>query len=100
MSFVPNPTQTNASSTPNNNGTSTSANQVVAVAAGAPAPEVSDHDLIFKIRTFDVFWVDKTALMYKDGIAKVRSGFGYRGAFSFPTIARANLAATNLYFRF
>jgi hypothetical protein len=70
MSFVPNPTQTNASSTPNNNGTSTSANQVVAVAAGAPAPEVSDHDLIFKIRTFDVFWVDKTALMYKDGIAK------------------------------
>jgi hypothetical protein len=70
MSFVPNPTQTNASSTTNNNGTSTSANQVVAVAAGAPAPEVSDHDLIFKIRTFDVFWVDKTALMYKDGIAK------------------------------
>jgi hypothetical protein len=29
-------------------------------------------DLLFKIRTFDVYWVDKEALMYKDGIDKVR----------------------------
>merc|ERR1712087_336789 len=30
----------------------------------------SDQEVLFKIRTFDVFWVDKGALMYKDGIAK------------------------------
>ena len=27
-------------------------------------------ELIFKLRTFDQFWVDKGALMYRDGIAK------------------------------
>ena len=31
-------------------------------------------DSMFKTRTFDVFWVDKSALMHKDGFAKVRKG--------------------------
>jgi hypothetical protein len=64
MSFVPAPQQANAA-----------VNAVVPAApaaAAAPANEISDYDLMFKIRTFDVFWVDKYALMYRDGIAKVR----------------------------
>merc|ERR1712086_655904 len=31
---------------------------------------ISDQELIFKMRTFDVYWVEKKALMYKDGIDK------------------------------
>jgi hypothetical protein len=64
MSFVPAPQQANAA-----------VNAVVSAAppaAAAPPNETSDFDLIFKIRTFDVYWVEKKALMYKDGIAKVR----------------------------
>ena len=30
------------------------------------------EDSTFEYRTFDVLWVDRTALMYKDGINKVR----------------------------
>lgn len=37
-------------------------------AAGADAAQ----DDLFKMRTFDVFWVEKQALMYRDGFAKVR----------------------------
>ena len=65
MSFVPAPQQANAA-----------VNAVVPVAPAAmaapAATETSDADLLFKIRTFDVYWVEKYALMYKDGIAKVR----------------------------
>jgi len=45
-------------------------------AAGAPPETVpdgsgeADQDLLFKLRTFDVYWVEKNALMYRDGIAK------------------------------
>jgi ATP-dependent RNA helicase DDX60 len=64
MSFVPAPQQANAA-----------VNAVVPVAPAAmaapAATETSDADLLFKIRTFDVYWVEKYALMYKDGIAKV-----------------------------
>lgn len=35
------------------------------------APLGDDENFMFKQRTFDQFWVDKNALMYKDGIAKV-----------------------------
>lgn len=62
MSSVPNATQNNASNSNNKvNG------------AAAPAPEIdqNDPDLLFRLRTFDVYWVDKYALMYRDGIAKV-----------------------------
>lgn len=62
MSFVPTPRAPTGSTSKsnevaNNNGT-------------APADEISDTEALFKMRTFDVFWVDKAALMYKDGIAK------------------------------
>ena len=66
MSFVPAPQQANAANAINN----APINSTTAAAANAEAP-LSDYDLKFKIRTFDVFWVDKTALMYRDGIAKV-----------------------------
>lgn len=64
MSLVPNSTQANASKDGKSNHVTT--------ANDAAAGEV-DPDLLFKQRTFDVYWVDKYALMYKDGIAKVRS---------------------------
>lgn len=67
MSFVPAPQQANAAG--NNNAPNT---VNATAAAGAVEPE-SDKDLLFKLRTFDVYWVDKEALMYKDGIDKVRS---------------------------
>jgi len=33
---------------------------------------VPPENSTFKVRTFDVLWVDRAALMYKDGINKVR----------------------------
>jgi hypothetical protein len=64
MSFVPAPQQANAAASNNN--------AVVTTAAAAPAAaEISDQELLFKMRTFDVFWVEKSSLMYRDGIAKV-----------------------------
>ena len=64
MSFVPAPQQASAA-----------VNAVVpsapAAAAAATPTETSEYEALFKIRTFDVFWVEKYALMYKDGIAKV-----------------------------
>lgn len=67
MSFVPAPQQANAAGANNANSSNTPVNTSNAAAA---APE-SDQDLVFKLRTFDVYWVDKSALMYKDGIDKV-----------------------------
>ena len=66
MSFVPVPQQANAASSSN-----ITSNALSTTAAAPAAAEISDHELVFKIRTFDVYWVDKTALMYKDGYAKV-----------------------------
>lgn len=67
MSFVPAPQQANPASANNN------ASSVKTLATAAPAvEEISDQELLFKIRTFDVYWVDKSSLMYRDGIAKVR----------------------------
>jgi ATP-dependent RNA helicase DDX60 len=71
MSFVPAPQQANAASLPSNNGITTVTSTNVGGSAASAAPETTDHDLLFKMRTFDVFWVEKKALMYKDGIAKV-----------------------------
>jgi hypothetical protein len=68
MSFVPAPQQANAASANNNAPVKST---TVAAAAAVAEPEISDQELLFKIRTFDVYWVDKTALMYRDGIAKV-----------------------------
>eukprot|EP00560_Eucampia_antarctica_P007037 CAMPEP_0197828754 /NCGR_PEP_ID=MMETSP1437-20131217/5277_1 /TAXON_ID=49252 ORGANISM="Eucampia antarctica, Strain CCMP1452" /NCGR_SAMPLE_ID=MMETSP1437 /ASSEMBLY_ACC=CAM_ASM_001096 /LENGTH=1255 /DNA_ID=CAMNT_0043430111 /DNA_START=43 /DNA_END=3810 /DNA_ORIENTATION=+ len=68
MSFVPAPQQAIAASASNNNKNVTAVNSVNNAAAAAAEP--TDTELMFKMRTFDVFWVDKSALMYKDGIAK------------------------------
>ena len=76
MSFVPAPQQANVASANNKNNEvalkSSSANNAAAAAAAAEADLISDEELIFKLRTFDVYWVDKYALMYKAGIDKVR----------------------------
>eukprot|EP00533_Pseudo-nitzschia_delicatissima_P009696 CAMPEP_0116102132 /NCGR_PEP_ID=MMETSP0327-20121206/13183_1 /TAXON_ID=44447 /ORGANISM="Pseudo-nitzschia delicatissima, Strain B596" /LENGTH=1259 /DNA_ID=CAMNT_0003594145 /DNA_START=32 /DNA_END=3811 /DNA_ORIENTATION=+ len=65
MSFVPAPQASAA------NAASANSAQVTTPAAAAPAADgESDKDLLFKIRTFDVYWVDKTALMTKDGFDK------------------------------
>ena len=68
MSFVPAPQQANAA------GAKNAPSQLSSTAAGAAdaATETADKDLLFKLRTFDVFWVEKSALMYRDGYDKVR----------------------------
>jgi hypothetical protein len=65
MSFVPAPQQANAA------GANNAPSQVITTAAATAAEPESDKDLVFKLRTFDVYWVDKSALMYRDGIDKV-----------------------------
>lgn len=78
MSFVPAPQQANVASANNNKNnevalkSSSAANNAASAAAAAEADLISDEELIFKLRTFDVYWVDKYALMYKAGIDKVR----------------------------
>lgn len=51
--------------------TAANANKSNALASNdaSAAADATDSD-IFKMRTFDVFWVDKSALMYRDGFAK------------------------------
>lgn len=78
MSFVPAPQQANVASA-NNKTASTNnelavkqSNAVGTAAAGVIDDTATDEELIFKLRTFDVYWVDKYALMYKAGIDKVR----------------------------
>lgn len=68
MSFVPAP-QAPASANASNNGQVTKT--TTTAGAAAPETEASDYDLLFKLRTFDVYWVEKKALMYKDGFDKV-----------------------------
>lgn len=70
MSFVPAPQQANAAV----NAVALPPAAPAATAAAASADEISDKELIFKLRTFDVFWVEKSALMYRDGVAKVSCG--------------------------
>jgi hypothetical protein len=65
MSYNPNPVAKQA--------TAANASKPNALASPNDASAVADaDDSVFKLRTFDVFWVDKTALMHKDGFAKVR----------------------------
>jgi ATP-dependent RNA helicase DDX60 len=72
MSFVPNPTQANASNNPSNAKGVNPASAAGGGAAAPPSAEETGDDLIFKIRTYDVYWVEKNALMYRDGVSKVR----------------------------
>mmetsp|Transcript_3439 Transcript_3439/g.7476 ORF Transcript_3439/g.7476 Transcript_3439/m.7476 type:complete len:1260 (+) Transcript_3439:104-3883(+) len=66
MSFVPAPQASAANAASANNA------PVIASSAAAPAAdsEVADKDLLFKLRTFDVYWVEKSAMMFKDGFDK------------------------------
>ena len=73
MSFVPAPQQANAanaSSNINNNAAVNSSLATNAATANAEPP-TSDLEGLFKMRTFDLHWVEKASLMYKDGLAKV-----------------------------
>lgn len=63
MSFVPQPQRQNANS-----------QNAVTPTSGAPAP-VDDAELIFNIRTFDLFFIDRQSLMFRDGYAKVSDSF-------------------------
>jgi hypothetical protein len=66
MSFVPAPQASAANAASANNAAVNSSS------AAAPAADgQGDMDLLFKLRTFDVYWVEKNALMYRDGIDKV-----------------------------
>ena len=69
MSFVPAP-QASAANAASANNVAVTSSSVAAPAADGEA----DKDLLFKLRTFDVYWVEKSALMYRDGFDKVRIG--------------------------
>ena len=66
MSFVPAPQASAANAASANNA------PVISTSTAAPAADgEGDMELLFKLRTFDVYWVDKSALMYRDGFDKV-----------------------------
>ena len=73
MSFVPAPQQAsaarNSNAVGNNQASASAAKDAKMASDGQEVPPESDT---FANRTFDVYWVDKDSLMYKDGIAKVR----------------------------
>jgi hypothetical protein len=81
MSFVPAPQKASTAGTANANNTvngSTNAVNNVPSAAGEAAEKAAgaaagEEDAFITSRTFDAYWVDKTALMYRDGFVKVRS---------------------------
>jgi superfamily II RNA helicase len=68
MSFVPAPQK----ATPAGNASAQNGGNVTNSAADAAVAEVTAgvEDAFITSRTFDVYWVDKNALMYKDGIVK------------------------------
>ena len=79
MSFVPAPQKASTAGTANAsnqtvNGPAKPVNNVPS-AAGEAADKGGEDDDFIKSRTFDLYWVDKTALMYKDGFVKVSSSF-------------------------
>ena len=68
MSFVPTPQKATAAGANPTQNASTVNN---ATAAAGEAAETTGEDAFITSRTFDLYWVDKTALMYKDGYVKV-----------------------------
>ena len=68
MSFVPTPQKATAAGANPTQNASTVNNPPAAGEAAEPTGE----DAFITSRTFDLYWVDKTALMYKDGYVKVR----------------------------
>ncbi len=75
MSFVPAPQKATsagaANATNQINGTTSAVNNVTPAAAEA-GEAGGGEDAFITSRTFDLYWVDKTALMYRDGYVKVR----------------------------
>eukprot|EP00538_Stauroneis_constricta_P012852 CAMPEP_0119555370 /NCGR_PEP_ID=MMETSP1352-20130426/7612_1 /TAXON_ID=265584 /ORGANISM="Stauroneis constricta, Strain CCMP1120" /LENGTH=1273 /DNA_ID=CAMNT_0007602123 /DNA_START=127 /DNA_END=3948 /DNA_ORIENTATION=+ len=71
MSFVPAPQQAIAASS-NNAAASNSKNAVNTATAGKATDDKEEEEKrdIFNLRTFDLFWVDRKSLMYRDGIDK------------------------------
>jgi hypothetical protein len=63
MSFVPAPQQASAA-------TAKSSNAVTSNQLSSQEADAQDNEAVFKTRTFDVLWVERSALMYKDGISK------------------------------
>lgn len=79
MSFVPAPqkaTAANANATAPN-GPAPAVNSVPSAPAGEAGAEAGAEDAFITSRTFDLYWVDKTALMYKDGYVKVSTMDGF-----------------------
>ena len=73
MSFVPAPqkaTPAGSANASNSNGLSSTGVANFSSAA-AEAAETGGEEAFITSRTFDLYWVDKTALMYKDGFVKV-----------------------------
>ena len=71
MSFVPTPQKATAAGANPTQNASTVNNPTAADAAAGEAAETTGEDAFITSRTFDLYWVDKTALMYKDGYVKV-----------------------------
>eukprot|EP00956_Cyclotella_meneghiniana_P007459 scaffold10139_cov74-Cyclotella_meneghiniana.AAC.10 len=65
MSFVPPPQKA-----PPGTANGASVNNNAADAAGVAEVTAGVEDAFITSRTFDLYWVDKSALMYKDGIVK------------------------------
>lgn len=79
MSFVPAPQKASTAGTANANQAVNGPNNLAVnnvppaagEAAAATAAAGGEEDAFITSRTFDVYWVDKTALMYRDGFVKV-----------------------------
>lgn len=97
MSFVPAPQKATAANASAPNGAPpTGVTGVPPAAAGGAegAPAEGVEDAFITSRTFDLYWVDKTALMYKDGYVKTynrdekRAIFAVKQKSSIPVILR------------
>ena len=77
MSFVPAPQKASTAGTAyasnqTVNGPTNAVNNVPPAAGEAVEKgAVGEEDAFITSRTFDLYWVDKTALMYRDGFVKV-----------------------------
>ena len=72
MSFAQAPQKATTAGNRTANATSSTTVNNVPPAADGAAEAGGEEDAFITSRTFDLYWVDKTALMYKDGYVKVR----------------------------
>ena len=71
MSFVPAPQKATTAGSANSNGPTSAVTNVPPAAGEAAEAGGGEEDAFITSRTFDLYWVDKSALMYKDGYVKV-----------------------------